>query len=353
MHMCDAFAHLGHDTQLIHIKPSDEPKADPAHAFEFYGLRCSFTMCAVARSPIRYWGLLSYSITGFARHVWRSQADLVYCRDFLGALVSAWMRYRTVFELHAMPDSPLTRHCLHWICKAPGLARIVVISEALKHDLLAMYPELERKTVVAHDAASEVPTTQEEFPVLPQNDDHLMVGYVGGLYKGKGTELIIEIARLLPEMEFHIVGGSGPLLDTRRDSAKDVQNVFFHGYKPHAEIPRYVASFDIVLLPNQQQVKTFSGGTDIGRWTSPLKMFEYMAAEKPIICSDLPVLREVMDHDRNCLVCSPEAPAEWARALRKLASNAPLRRELAAQARNDFVTKYTWTRRAERILDSL
>src|SRR5690606_4186482 len=138
-----------------------------------------------------------------------------------------------------------------------------------------------------------------------------------------------------------------------RNSAKEVPNIFFHGYKPHAEIPRHVASFDIVLLPNQQQVQTFSGGTDIGRWTSPLKMFEYMAAKKPIICSDLPVLREVMNHESNCLVCAPEAPEKWASAMKRLASDEVLGRNIATQARNDFVAKYTWTRRAERILESL
>jgi glycosyltransferase involved in cell wall biosynthesis len=68
-----------------------------------------------------------------------------------------------------------------------------------------------------------------------------------------------------------------------------------------------MGTFDVVVLPLQKWVGTLpEGGQDISRWTSPLKLFEYMAHEKPIVASDLAVLREVIEPENNALI----APAE-------------------------------------------
>ena len=79
-------------------------------------------------------------------------------------------------------------------------------------------------------------------------------------------------------------------------------------------------------------------------------MFEYMAAGKPIICSDLPVLREVMVNEHNCLLCAPDDPAQWVVAIGRLEENLELRKQLGEQAHADFRSNYTWRKRAERLL---
>ena len=78
-------------------------------------------------------------------------------------------------------------------------------------------------------------------------------------------------------------------------------------------------------------------------------MFEYMAHGKAIVASDLPVLREVL-HEGIALLVHPDCFDGWREAIRSLASEA--RREtLGRAAKQEFETKYTWTRRMERILD--
>jgi len=97
-------------------------------------------------------------------------------------------------------------------------------------------------------------------------------------------------------------------------------------------------------------VSVSSGSMDVSRWMSPLKIFEYMSAGKAILCSDLPVLKEVLTHDRNAWLCTPDRPGEWVEALEHLRDEPGVRRRLGAQARKDFEAKYTWEARAKNVL---
>src|SRR5690606_28470778 len=84
------------------------------------------------------------------------------------------------------------------------------------------------------------------------------------------------------------------------------------------------------------------------RYTSPLKLFEYMAAGRPIVASDLHALREVLRHDENALLVAPDSPAALAEALRRLIDGRELSRRLAQRARQD-AAEYGWDTRALRL----
>ena len=83
-------------------------------------------------------------------------------------------------------------------------------------------------------------------------------------------------------------------------------------------------------------------------FTSPLKLFEYMAAGRAIAASDLPSIREILTDGENALLVKPGDPNALAAAIRTLINDGDLAQRLARAARTD-VTRYTWTRRAERL----
>lgn len=70
----------------------------------------------------------------------------------------------------------------------------------------------------------------------------------------------------------------------------------------------------------------------------------------PILCSDLPVLREVLCDGDNAMLLKPDDPQDWARALQALQQDTDLRQSLARKARSDFLQHYSWEGRAKRIL---
>ena len=121
----------------------------------------------------------------------------------------------------------------------------------------------------------------------------LKAGYVGHLYRGRGVELIAKLAERCSWAEFHVIGGMQKDIDEWRGRCAGIANIVFHGFCPPAQVQSHMARLDVMLAPYQRRVATFGGGRDTSQWMSPMKIFEYMAAGKPMIASDLPVLREI------------------------------------------------------------
>jgi glycosyltransferase involved in cell wall biosynthesis len=100
-------------------------------------------------------------------------------------------------------------------------------------------------------------------------------------------------------------------------------------------------------MPYQHKVAGSSGG-DISRYLSPMKLFEYMACGRPILSSDLPVFREVLNK-KNAILLTPNDVNQWVECIELLQSDPEQRTKLAIQAKQD-VQQYTWEARAEHIL---
>jgi glycosyltransferase involved in cell wall biosynthesis len=121
-----------------------------------------------------------------------------------------------------------------------------------------------------------------------------------------------------------------------------------YGHVPHGDLGAYVAAFDVCIAPYRSKAKIASG-KDIAQWISPLKIFEYMAAKKPIVCSDLPVIREVLNENNSILV-PPSDVKGWVSALHRLKDDPALRQQLAEAGYDDLIRKYSWKQRARDIL---
>jgi glycosyltransferase involved in cell wall biosynthesis len=175
------------------------------------------------------------------------------------------------------------------------------------------------------------------------------IGYTGHFYAGRGLELMMDVAKSLPHFSFLWVGGQAQdvTLWQERLAAAGVSNVVLTGFVENALLPRYQAAADILLMPYGRSIAG-SGGGNSAEIASPMKMFEYMAAGRPIITSDLPVIREVLD-ETMAVFCPPETPAAWQAAIEALMEN-PDRRHALGAAAKAAVSEYTWRARAEKAL---
>jgi glycosyltransferase involved in cell wall biosynthesis len=82
---------------------------------------------------------------------------------------------------------------------------------------------------------------------------------------------------------------------------------------------------------------------------SPLKMFEYMASQRPVISSDLPSVRDVFN-EKNCVFCRPDDPADLAKKIAMILAKPDLAEKISQQAYQD-VKFYTWEKRAAKIIN--
>ncbi|MES2708965.1 MAG: glycosyltransferase family 4 protein [Verrucomicrobiota bacterium] len=283
---------------------------------------------------------------------WRSKrqkVDLLYSRSEYACLFASLLGVKTAWEAHAVMEMDPFSHTR----VMPVLARrgvpIFPITEALAEDLKQAYGFTDAGMTVLPDGANP-PLTAERSTEVPS--DGFNVGYVGHLYPGKGMEVISAVAPLCPWATFHIVGGSDDLRAEWREKCREMPNVIFHGYANQTKVSEYLNAFDAALLPILRKISV-PGGFDIGRWTSPLKLFEYMAHRKAIVASDVPVLKEVLNDRKNSILCDPDNPQSWADALSELRSNEEFRRELAATAHAEFEERYTWRSRSQIMLSAL
>ncbi|QYZ79864.1 glycosyltransferase [Methanofollis formosanus] len=350
MKMCQAFAQNGHEVTLIVPDRKIDREPGVEDVFSFYGVEKCFEILYLPLLPVKGKGIISGILAG--GKIRRMQPDIIYGRDLPGCFFASLLDLPVVFESHAPIENYFYSRMFRNLIAKPVFQKLVVITHALKEYYSKRDPILSENIIVAPDGADPVP--EDRRPILLLNKENkLQVGYVGHLYKGKGMEVISNLVRQCDWADFHIVGGAEKDISYWRKKTKDQQNIFFYGFLPHAKTVEYILAFDVTLVPNQKHVSTCITDEDIGKWTSPLKIFEYMAAGKAIICSDLPVLREVLENGHNALLCDPDDINSWKEALTFLSEREDVRIQLGENAKNDFIRKYSWYSRAEKILNEM
>ena len=109
-----------------------------------------------------------------------------------------------------------------------------------------------------------------------------------------------------------------------------------------------------MLAPYLDEVHGFDGAaSNLANWMSPLKLFEYMAAGKPIICTDLPVLGEIVEDEKTALLCAANDLDCWAAAVTRLRDDKALRQRLGDAAVAEYRDRYSWQTRASRIFSGI
>ena len=142
-------------------------------------------------------------------------------------------------------------------------------------------------------------------------------------------------------MQFYFVGGWPDDIVKISKASNGLKNIHIVGFVSNDQVPTWLASADVLLLPN-------SGKYKHARVTSPLKLYEYMAAKRPIIATDIPALRGVLSHRENAFLIEPDSAGQMASAVMTVCQNENLSNRIAIQAWKD-VQKLTWTNRAQNI----
>lgn len=341
--MCAAFQSAGAETHLVQTADGGTAEEIRAH----YALETGFAVSRLPRLPLPASELL-YGALATLLYGPRS-AGIVYSRSPSVGMAAALLGQPFALEMH-VPASAIRERLarrLGRLVASPQFRGLIVISARLKEDYERRYPGLRGRIFVAHDGAA-VAAPARPIPL----QGAFRVGYVGQLYPGKGMEVIADLVPLCPWATFHIVGGAPGDVEEWRARLAGYANVIFHGHVRHADTASYIEGMDVVLAPYLRMVRGVGGGNqNLADWMSPLKIFEYMSRGKPIVASDLPVLREVLSHGQNALLCSPDDPGAWASALLALKDDEKLRTRIGRQGEKDFMARYTWDNRARAILN--
>jgi glycosyltransferase involved in cell wall biosynthesis len=173
---------------------------------------------------------------------------------------------------------------------------------------------------------------------LGLKEDDFVVMYSGNFQEGKGIELIFEAATQLPRIFFAIIGGSEKEIKKMNEAPR---NILFLGRKLQEEIPPYLKSSDLLVLPFTKKLRTYN-------YHCSLKIFQYMASNVPILTSEGGATMEILN-SHNSFLFNAEKSQDIVEKIRYIQSNQKEALIRASQAFND-VKEYTWQKRATAIL---
>jgi glycosyltransferase involved in cell wall biosynthesis len=362
MKMCQAFQQEGYAPLLLAARHTRQvPDLPSLH--HTYGITTPFPIEYLPIPWLRttWAGYVSRHIFGLVAVLRARQrgARLIYTRDPRAGAWASKLGTPTIFESHVPERKGSVRFRL--MVQGKGLRKIVVITHAVKDAYMQQFAGTLRpeQLIVEPDAVD-----LDQFATLPDVQTarlqmnlplhSFVVGYTGNMFPGRGMELLLQLAQRIPEVLFLFVGGMDRDIQRYRSQAQamGLENTRFVGFVPNVDLPGYLAACNALLMPYQRAVTLSSDGHgDTSIWMSPMKMFEYMAAGRLIISSDLPVLREIL-HEQNAVLCGPEDVDAWEQALRRAIQEPEWRERVGQQARRE-VALYTWRQRVRRIVAEL
>lgn len=306
---------------------------------------------------------ISYSIKVllFVLH-YRKDFKVIYSRDLISLYVLSSFRKlliskpRIVYESHTFP-----RNIRGFKIKlAKRVDRLVVVTNKLKE--LYVNAGVDNAKIIVEPDAVDLDkfnlslSIQKAREKLTIPDDIKIASFVGNFHTmqmEKGIPEIIESAEYLidefPNLFFYFIGGP---LDREKNYRIIIKNknlpqekFVFLGKQPLGDVPLWLKASDILLMPFPQN-KHFSD------FMSPLKMFEYMASKRPIVGSKLPAIEEILTDRKTALLGQPGDPKAIAKNIGTLLLDQKIGENLAENAFN-LVQKYTWDKRAKRIMKCL
>jgi len=360
MQTCYALAQRGHDVTLVVRPDSARLARDP---FAYYGLERlpNLKIHSVPGASQRHARRVRFLVTAVRMAAGRLDA-VTMTRD-LG--LASWLlqlprsrRPRLVYESHghavtvaqempallgrpdrAAPPRKLARLDRRELRVWRRASSYVTLTQALADELAQRYGPRPGVFVVP-DAAHPVPL------LPPPSSGSFIAGYAGHLYPWKGVDVFIGALYHAPGVDGLIVGGHPGEGDVARVNSLirrlDLESrVTITGLVPPREVTNRLASASALVLPN-----TASAISE--RYTSPLKLFEYLHLGRPIVASNLAALREVLTDGQSALLVPPGDERALGAALLRL-KNDPATASALASAARALAPMYTWTARAEKI----
>ena len=354
MTMCEAFAHLGHTVELVVPNRRTSVSEDP---FSYYGVEQNFTITRLPTFDTVSWGRVGFWLQTLsfifhaARYARRSSAGVIYSRDpamfFFGGRLPG---KKLVWEVHTKP----TAHVAKMVRERP--ISIVAITGGLR-DVLVDVGVPRGRIIVAHDAVdaqmfADVPDKQTARRELSLPEDKKLVAYIGK-YKTMGEPKGVEdIISGVGAVHAHRTDAALLLVGLNQDEFAEVKALantaglgdvaYLVGHVDREKVALYMRAADVLVMnyPNTEHY---------ARFMSPLKLFEYMASGTPIVTSDLPSIREVLN-DASAAFFRAGDQGAFQRALESVLADPEVSAGKARVALEE-VKGYTWQKRAKTVCE--
>jgi len=277
------------------------------------------------------------------------RTELYITRNIFNLILLNILKKRVIVEIHN--DLQSEGRLVKFLCKytnvfnKKNIVKIVVITNAVKKHLVKNF-NIDSKKI---DVISSASSFKFKFKKLKKKNFY-NIGYFGSLDSSKGSKFIIKLAKKDEHNKYSIYGGTQ--YDVSRLKKRGIpNNLKINQSVEYGSLKPIISKMDILLMPpSSKKIRSSGGIGNIVKFTSPLKLFDYLASGKLIIVSNVKVFKEILSDGKNCLVVNDFNINNWIKKINKVKFEISRINNIKRNA-FELSKKYTYLKRAKKILN--
>jgi glycosyltransferase involved in cell wall biosynthesis len=294
--------------------------------------------------------------------VWRAgvseRADVYHFHDpelLIAGLLLKMLGHRVIYDAHE--DFPKTfsnkhyipRLCRGWMARAAnliekGIARSLDAVVPATDDIAKNFGHCRRVAIVRNYPRS---SGLEEIPEPWPRDGIFRCAYVGSLSEARGVSKIVQALSELGDdenIELVLCGIFSPsVYEKEVRGLPGFARTQHLGWMDPSAVPVFLSTVDVGLVCIQPEAQYLT--------SLPTKLFEYMVAGLPVIASNFPLWREIVEGQRCGLCVDPREPRELAEAIRYLHAHSDVRAEMGKNGRTAALSEFNWESQSKVLID--
>jgi len=295
--LCESLSEIGHEVTLI--LPGTGYKKN---LYNFYNIKSKFKIIRLKffkKFPVGI-NYYLFSLWAIYSSNYRNQ-DFLITRNFFVSFILCILKKKHIVEIH--DDLKIEGRIVRFLVfltkflNSNNILKLITTTNTLKKIYSAKYGILKNKIQVLHNASS----LNVKFKYYTNMKKKLNIGYFGSIYRSRGLNIITKLSEIDKYNNYYVYGGEkNDVIELKKKYRNS--NIFFSEYIPYLKIEKKLNKIDICILPYTKKITVSGNVGDISNYTSPLKIFDYMKTGKLIICSNLKVIREVLENNKNSIL---------------------------------------------------
>jgi len=345
--MCEAFSKLNNKVTLI----ATNETISKINFSSFYNIKSKFIL-----KKIKYFKSFPLGINYYLFSVFSIMESLKYkpniyiTRNFFTCFLLVILKKNIVMELHhdLKTESRIVRFLVakFKFLNSFYVKKILAITYGVKDEYVKKNLIKKEKIIVLPSGSS----IKKRFE-FSNNKKFFRIGYFGSLFQSRGFNLIKNLAKIDKKNKYYLYGDLNKIKNYKYKNIN--KNLYINGYIPYKDIANELKKMDILLMPYVSAITVAGDVGDITKFTSPLKLFDYLSVGKIIICSDINVLKEIIKDKKNAIFIKNYTNVfSWKKEIQKL-KNQPHKQFIISKNNYNLSKKYSLVHRASKILKEI
>ena len=343
--ICEAFTELNNEVILITRDITSKNK----NIYKFYDIKFKFKIKRIKSFKEFPFGLKYYLFSLISIITSLSyKPDIYITRNFFTCFLLVLLRKKVIIELHhdLNNESRIVKKLIKFTkyLHSKYVLKIITITNGIKNEYVSKKYINVDKTLLLPSGSS----IKNNLKFNPKKRK-FNIGYFGSLYKSRGIDLILKLSKI--DKKINILYGD--LNHLSKSNLKNIpKNLKLKKHVPYGEVSSVLDKMDILLMPYISSITVSGNVADITKYTSPLKLFDYLCAGKIIICSNYDVLKEIIKDKTNAIfVKNYKNPYSWKNEILKLRNQ--ISKQCIMSKNNHLLRKKFSKKKAQLILNSI